>query len=158
MSSRRQEATAFPHIHGTVKSLICQSIKNSYQSFVVCKRLLDVALCDSSRKWEKTIGANGDVYSRPESKKKNTNGYNAPANNKSFESICDALSSIHCVHPYEPSYQIFNGMEQNAFISPFIKITFAYGLYIHHHFDESEDKDLTFKKGAPISHTQTGSC
>lgn len=72
VSSRRQEATAFPHIHGTVKSLICQSIKNSYQSFVVCKRLLDVALCDSSRKWEKTIGANGDVYSRPESKKKKT--------------------------------------------------------------------------------------
>lgn len=71
---------------------------------------------------------------------------------------CLFPASIHCVHPYEPSYQIFNGMEQNAFISPFIKITFAYGLYVHHHFDESEDKDLTFKKGAPISHTQTGSC
>lgn len=52
--------------------------------------------------------------------------------------------SICCVRSYDPSYEIISGMEQNAFVSPFIKIKFAYGLHIHRHFDESEDKDLTF--------------
>lgn len=51
-------------------------------------------LNDNSRKLKKTIGADGDVYSRPESKK--ANGYNAPANNKSFESICDVLC-MYCI-------------------------------------------------------------